>query len=106
MKGVCIVLQGSGQYVKLSSGNNKNRKINNCTPVCTFLQLSASCARMRCQKNCKLSRENVCKCGFTRQKFTFDHNWRSLQARYIKSINCYVDSDFAGGWDHADANDE
>ena len=30
--------------------------------------------------------------------------WCSLQSRYRKNIECYVDANFSGGWDQADAN--
>ena len=30
--------------------------------------------------------------------------WRSLYAQYLKSIECYVDANFVGGWDQSDAD--
>ena len=43
-------------------------------------------------------------CGFTRWKSKVNHVSCSLQAWYIKYIECYVDSDFESGWDQSDAN--
>ena len=52
-------LQVSGWYVNLSLGINTTINTNGRTPVCTFLQYFASCARTRSQTYCKVPCENV-----------------------------------------------
>ena len=56
--------------------------------------------------NHKVPREYIYICGFNRRKLTVNHTWRILQARHINSIECYVDANFANGWDQADADNE
>ena len=37
-------------------------------------------------------------------KSTVNHMMRSLQARYIKCVQCFVDAKFASVWNQADAD--
>ena len=96
--------QGSGRYVKLSSGINTTRNVNGRTPVCKFYN-NPRLSHKRAVRRVKL---------YLMSTSTYldlpDGNRRSTTsgAGYNpnkgKGIECYVDATFTGGWSQADAD--
>ena len=74
-------LQGSGWHVKLYSWIYRIRNINGCTPVCTFFQQYASCAKKRYHMHQKAPHNHFYTYGSTICKPTVIHMWYSLKAR-------------------------